>query len=116
MIIDIKTKRVLIDDQGLPELYPEPTTKDKERAVERYEAATKDEMPFVTWNKRYREFCDKVKSNNLSEVAEVYGRIKRLESRKDLSFGEKKMLDYAYRILVKYDVLGEENGRNSTVI
>ena len=116
MIIDIKTKLALIDDQGLPELYPEPTTEDKERAVERYEAAIEDEMSLVTWNRRFREFIDKAKSNKLGEVAEVCGRLKRIESRKDLSFGERKLLDYTYRILVKYDVLGENDGRNTTAL
>jgi len=111
MIIDIKTKRVLIDDQGLPELYPEPTTKDKERAVERYDNTTLGVNELCTWNRRYREYQEKIKSNNLSEIAEVYAKLKLIKERKDLSFGERKMLDYAYRILVKYDVIGEENGR-----
>lgn len=116
MIKDIKTRRVLIDDDGLPEIYPTPTTKDKEWAVERYDNTTLGVNELCTWNRRYREYQEKIKSNNLSEIAEVYAKLKLIKERKDLSFGERKMLDYAYRILVKYDVLGENDGRNTTAL
>jgi CarD family transcriptional regulator len=54
-----------------------------------------------TWNRRYREYMDKIKSGSVFEVAEVYRDLLILKVEKDLSFGERKMLDTARSLLVK---------------
>jgi len=54
-----------------------------------------------TWNRRYREYMDKIKSGSVFEVAEVYRDLLILKLDKDLSFGERKMLDTAGNLLVK---------------
>ena len=54
-----------------------------------------------TWNRRYREYMDKIKSGSPFEVAEVYRDLLILKLEKDLSFGERKMLDTARSLLVK---------------
>ncbi len=54
-----------------------------------------------TWNRRYREYTDKIKTGSVFEVAEVYRDLLRLKEEKDLSFGERKMLDTARTLLVK---------------
>ena len=54
-----------------------------------------------TWNRRYREYMDKIKSGSVFEVAEVYRDLLILKLEKELSFGERKMLDTARGLLVK---------------
>ncbi|MBW2608834.1 MAG: CarD family transcriptional regulator [Deltaproteobacteria bacterium] len=54
-----------------------------------------------TWNRRYREYMDKIKTGSVFEVAEVYRDLLILKEEKDLSFGERKMLDTARNLLVK---------------
>jgi CarD family transcriptional regulator len=53
-----------------------------------------------TWNRRYREYMDKIKTGSVFEVAEVIRDLSRLKSQKDLSFGERKMLDTARNLLI----------------
>jgi CarD family transcriptional regulator len=54
-----------------------------------------------TWNRRYREYMEKIKTGSVFEVAEVYRDLLILKLEKDLSFGERKMLDTARNLLVK---------------
>ena len=54
-----------------------------------------------TWNRRYREYMDKIKTGSVYVVAEVYRDLLMLKEEKDLSFGERKMLDTARSLLVK---------------
>src|SRR6266542_2483429 len=49
----------------------------------------------TTWNRRYREYMDKIKTGSVFEIAEVLRDLYLLRSDKDLSFGERKMLDTA---------------------
>lgn len=51
------------------------------------------EVDNSTWNRRYREYMTKVKTGSLVEIAEVLRALFLLKSKKNLSFGEKKMLD-----------------------
>ena len=54
-----------------------------------------------TWNRRYREYMEKIKSGSVFEVAEVLRDLFYLKGDKDLSFGERQMLDLAQNLLVK---------------
>ena len=54
-----------------------------------------------TWNRRYRDYMDKIKSGSVFEVAEVYRDLSTIKQTKELSFGERKMLDTAGSLLVK---------------
>lgn len=54
-----------------------------------------------TWNRRHREYMDKIRTGSLFEVAEVLRDLSLLKFDKDLSFGERKMLDTARGLLVK---------------
>lgn len=54
-----------------------------------------------TWNRRYRDYMDKIKSGSVFEVAEVYRDLSNIKQDKELSFGERKMLDTARNLLVK---------------
>ncbi len=54
-----------------------------------------------TWNRRYREYMEKIKTGSVYEVAEVLRDLFLLRVDKELSFGERKMLDTAKNLLVK---------------
>jgi CarD family transcriptional regulator len=54
-----------------------------------------------TWNKRFRDYTLKLKSGSPFEIAEVLRDLIRLQASKDLSFGERKMLDQAKTMLIK---------------
>jgi CarD family transcriptional regulator len=54
-----------------------------------------------TWNRRYREYMEKIKTGSLFEVAEVFRDLSLLKTTKDLSFGERKLYDTAQNLLVK---------------
>ncbi|HTL11959.1 MAG TPA: CarD family transcriptional regulator [Bdellovibrionota bacterium] len=55
----------------------------------------------TTWNRRYREYMEKIKTGSVYEIAEVLRNLFLLRHSKDLSFGERKMLDQAKHLLVK---------------
>ncbi len=61
-----------------------------------------------TWNRRYREYTDKIKTGSVYEVAEVYRDLLILKIDKELSFGERKMLDTARGLLVKEIALAKK--------
>jgi CarD family transcriptional regulator len=54
-----------------------------------------------TWNKRYREYLEKIKTGSVFEIASVLRDLFILKSDKNLSFGERKMMDTAKNLLVK---------------
>jgi len=54
-----------------------------------------------TWNRRYREYMDKIKTGSLFDVAEVFRDLSILKMTKDLSFGERKLYDTAHILLVR---------------
>ena len=54
-----------------------------------------------TWNRRYREYMEKIKTGSVFEIAEVLRDLSLLKFDKELSFGERKMLDTARSLLVK---------------
>ena len=54
-----------------------------------------------TWNRRYREYMDKIKTGSIYDVAEVFRDLFQLKLEKDLSFGERKLLDTAQSLLVQ---------------
>ena len=54
-----------------------------------------------TWNRRYREYMEKIKTGSVFEIAEVLRDLSLLKFEKDLSFGERKMLDTARSLLIR---------------
>lgn len=53
------------------------------------------------WNQRYRAYMEKIKSGSVYEIAGVLRDLYRLSEDKDLSFGERKMMDTAKSLLTK---------------
>ena len=54
-----------------------------------------------SWNKRYREYAEKLKSGNIFEVAQVLKDIYLLQNEKELSFGERRIMNSARALLIK---------------
>jgi CarD family transcriptional regulator len=54
-----------------------------------------------TWNRRYREYMEKIKTGSVFEIAEVLRDLCVLRTTKELSFGERKMLENARGLLIK---------------
>lgn len=80
--------REIIDEEDVPKLY----------SILRDRRIVNDNQ---TWNRRYRDYMEKIKTGSVFEVAEVYRDLLVLKNEKDLSFGERKMLDTARGLLVK---------------
>lgn len=53
------------------------------------------------WNRRYREYMEKIKTGSVFEIAMVLRDLYLLKEVKELSFGERKLLDTAKSLLVK---------------
>ena len=54
-----------------------------------------------TWNRRYREYMNKIQTGDPIEVAKVLRDLALLRNEKNLSFGERKMFDQARCLLVQ---------------
>ncbi|MFH1294276.1 MAG: CarD family transcriptional regulator [Pseudomonadota bacterium] len=104
MIIMIPTNNV--ENVGLREII------EHAEVSKLYSILKKRDVPIdnQTWNRRYREYMDKIKTGSVFEVAEVYRDLLILKVEKDLSFGERKMLDTARNLLVKEISLAKKVG------
>jgi CarD family transcriptional regulator len=80
--------RQLIADAEIPKVYSILQTR-------------KISVDGATWNRRYREYMEKIKTGSIYELAEVLRDLCLLKVDKDLSFGERKMLDTARNLLVR---------------
>ncbi|OEU59462.1 MAG: CarD family transcriptional regulator [Desulfuromonadales bacterium C00003094] len=55
----------------------------------------------ASWSRRQRGYNEKIKSGDLFEVAEVLRDLYQIKENKELSYGEKKVLELARKLLVK---------------
>lgn len=71
-------------------------------AEEVLETLKSEEVAVTTqpWNRRYREYMEMLKSGSPKEVAKVLRDLNRLKVDKELSFGERRLLDTAHSLLV----------------
>ena len=81
--------RQVINEADVPKLF----------AILKKKKSTPDSS--ATWNKRFRDYNNKLKSGSAFEIAEVLRDLFLLKSGKDLSFGERRMLDTALTLLTK---------------
>ncbi len=68
-----------------------------------YAILKKKDVEFTTqtWNRRYREYMEKIKTGSIFDLATVLRDLYILQMDKPLSFGEKKMMDTARGLLIK---------------
>ena len=55
----------------------------------------------ASWSRRQKIYQDKIRSGDLIEVAEVLRELYFIKEDKDLSYGEKKFMDHARKLLVQ---------------
>ena len=82
--------RQVTPSENIPKIYEILSEKKRRKRTES-----------MTWNRRYKAYMDKIKTGSVFEVAEVLRDLSLLKSTKDLSFGERKVLDTARSLLVK---------------
>ena len=87
--VDSVGLRDVIREKEIPKIY-EVMQKDRESLADSQ-----------TWNRRYREYMDKIKTGSLYDVAEVFRDLYLLRLTKDLSFGERKLFDTATTLLLR---------------
>ena len=61
----------------------------------------------ASWSRRQREYNDKIRSGDLFEVAQVLRELYQIREGKELSYGEKKVLELARKLLVKEVALAQ---------
>ncbi|MEW5723908.1 MAG: CarD family transcriptional regulator [Thermodesulfobacteriota bacterium] len=95
MIIMIPTQNV--STVGLRQVI------NREQVKEIYKILRKTNVNLETqnWNRRYRDYMEKIKTGSVYEVAAVLRDLSLLRRDKELSFGERKMLDMARGLLVR---------------
>ena len=64
-------------------------------------AEHKASVTSATWNRRYREYVDKLKTGAVLEVAVVLRDLSLVRSKKELSFGERRLLDTARAVFIR---------------
>lgn len=100
--VDSVGLRNTIDSTQVPEIYEVLQTK-------------KDDIfDNQTWNRRYKEYMDKLKTGSLFDVAEVFRDLFLLKLIKDLSFGERKLLDTAKGLLLR-ELCSAKNADEETI-
>jgi len=65
------------------------------------------QLAISSWSRRQREYQEKIKTNNPLQVAHVLRELYLIRESKELSYGEKKVLELARRLLVKELALAE---------
>lgn len=76
---------------------------DGEMIDELYDLLRDHEVPCdrQTWNRRYRGFMEKIRTGSLFEVGEVYRDLSLLKHTKNLSHGERQMLQTARNLVIR---------------
>lgn len=94
--------KIMIPTQNVRQVgLREVISKDKVTKVFRILKEKDLSVDTTTWNRRYREYMEKIKTGSVFEVAEVLRDLYLLKSDKDLSFCELKLLDTARSLLIK---------------
>lgn len=96
MVIMIPTRNV--ESVGLRDVIKEADIPEVYRIMKENRDSPIDNQ---TWNRRYREYMEKIKTGCLHDVAEVFRDLYLLKLNKDLSFGERKLYDTAQGLLIR---------------
>lgn len=92
--VDARKVRPIVNMKQVDEVYS--MLRDKKIVVEQ-----------STWNRRSREYNEKIKTGCVFEIAEVLRDLYVIRAEKQLSFGEKKMLELAKSRLVRELAIAE---------
>ena len=90
-------------ENGIRELVPPKDIDSVYKLLEDH----KVELDMSTWNRRYRDYMAKIKTGSLLEIADVLRTLFLLKETKNLSFGEKKMLEQCRELLIQEIALSD---------
>ena len=92
-----------IESVGLRQIIPRKRVKDVYEILRNKDI----EIDNQTWNRRYREYMEKIKTGSVFEIAAVLRDLYTIKHEKELSFGERKLMDMATNLLVKELAIAE---------
>lgn len=106
MKIPVNEMKVLVPlgsmgDVGIRDIK---TPEEMDKVLEVLKDPGKEKMP-TNWNRRYRFHQDKIKTDDLEEIAKVIKNLESLDREKALSTGERKILNTARQIILSEMVL-----------
>lgn len=118
-----------IQDSEMNILVPQNRTSDKgglrpvasnDKVQEVIKFLKEEEVPIKelnNWNKKLQEYTKKLKIGSLKEVAQVLKDLTLLKKRKNLSFGEKQLMNTAWNLIFREIsvVLGTDKSRDLLV-
>ncbi len=67
------------------------------------------------WNKRSKEYQGKLRTGNIQEICKIYKDLRSIEKKKELSFGEKNLLQQTEALLVEEIALVKQVGEDKAV-
>jgi CarD family transcriptional regulator len=116
---------IVICDSGMRIMIPVPQVRTAglrkvvdRKAVDKVYKILKERRTRVdtqTWNRRFREYSQKINTGSVFEIAEVLRDLSVLSVDKELSFGEKKMLDTAQNRLVSEIAIAKARTREKVM-
>jgi len=82
-----------------------------------YSDKRKDLFEYVTinWNKRNKEYQNKLRTGSLKDLLEIYRDLRMMSGQKELSFGEKNLLQQTEALLVEEIALVEKITHEKTI-
>ncbi|MGL4209562.1 MAG: CarD family transcriptional regulator [Candidatus Adiutrix sp.] len=94
--------KIMIPSQNIAEIGLRPLIQKNEiKNVYHILKTTPKPTETVNWNRRHRDYMDKIKTGSIFDVAAVLGELLAMRSDKELSFGERKLLDTVRTLFVK---------------
>lgn len=75
--------------------------------------ANGDTFKEENWNRRHREYIDRIKTGSVYEIAKVYRKLFFLKSHKELSFGERQVFDNMHQLIVSEIALAKGIGEDN---
>ena len=86
--MEINGVRKIVDEQEVPKVLEVLRNRNSNTTAQ-------------TWNRRHREYQEKMRSGSIFQAAEVYRDLTLLKADKELSHGERKLYDQARNLLIK---------------
>jgi CarD family transcriptional regulator len=76
---------------------------------------THNQGNLASWSRRQRDYNEKIRSGDVFEVAEVLRELYMIREEKELSYGEKKVLELARKLVVKEIALADGKDEQQVV-
>jgi len=73
------------------------------------------ELPAINWSKRSKDYQGRLRTGDLREICAIYRDLKQISARKELSFGERNLLQKTESLLVEEISIVENIGHDQAV-